>query len=163
MMALMDDQLRYNRQPAYIRFKNDTHYDVEVVWINFHKKEKPYCILPPGQFLDVNTYATHPWIFRECISKSRMVANGQEVFMAIPWVEEHRRLAFDHPISIPLRTMVIIKMPGAMELRLLCLLKLVNIIKAKEDIRTLELPVILTKELIQMIVNKEEYKSRLTN
>jgi len=51
-------------QPAFIRFKNNTHYDVEIIWINVNNKEKIYNILSPNNFLDVNTYSTHPWIFK---------------------------------------------------------------------------------------------------
>lgn len=52
------------RQPAFIRFKNNTHYIVEIIWINVDNKEKTYNFLAPKEFLDVNTYSTHPWIFR---------------------------------------------------------------------------------------------------
>ncbi|XP_050533479.1 von Hippel-Lindau tumor suppressor homolog [Daktulosphaira vitifoliae] len=158
----MADQPDNNRQPAYVRFKNGTCYDIEVIWINFHKKEKSYCILPSEKFLDVNTYATHPWIFRECISKSRMVVNGKEVFMARPWLEEHKRLKFSHPINVPLRTMVLIEMP-VIELRQLCLLNLAKILTHEDEVKTLEIPIILQRELVQMICNKEECKMKLTN
>lgn len=60
----MGDQVVTQRQPAYIRFKNNTSHDVEVIWINFNNIEKIYCILPPNKFVDVNTYSTHPWVFR---------------------------------------------------------------------------------------------------
>lgn len=61
----MGDQVAVTqRQPAYIRFKNNTSYDVEVIWINFDNIEKIYCVLSPNNFLDVNTYSTHPWMFR---------------------------------------------------------------------------------------------------
>lgn len=91
-----------------------------------------------------------------------MVVAGKDVFMARPWIEEHRRLEFRHPINVPLRTMILIEMP-ALDLRQLCLLKLANILRTKEDIVMLEIPVVLQKELIQMILNKETCKSQLTN
>jgi len=91
-----------------------------------------------------------------------MVVSGKEVFIATPWVEEHRRLEFKHPINVPLRTRVLIEMP-VMDLRQLCLLKLASILKNKDDINMLEIPKILQKELIQMISNKEASKIQLTN
>lgn len=91
-----------------------------------------------------------------------MVVAGKKIFMARPWVEEHRRLEFKHPINVPLRTMVLINTP-ALELQQLCLLKLANILKTKDDIILLEIPVTLQKELIQMILNKEASKIQLTN
>lgn len=87
-----------------------------------------------------------------------MVVAGKEVFMPKPWIEEHRRLEFKHPINVPLRTMVLIQMP-VLDLRQLCLLKIANILKTKDDVILLEIPVILQKELKQMILNKEMRKS----
>ncbi|XP_025194778.1 protein Vhl isoform X2 [Melanaphis sacchari] len=156
IMALMGDQMiagAQRRQPAYVRFQNNTCYSVEVNWINFCNNEQPYCILDPNKFVDVNTFSTHTWVFRECMSKSRMVVAGREVFIATPWIEEHRRLEFKHPITVPLRTMVLIEMP-AMDLRQLCLLKLAQLLKTKDDIIMLEIPKTLQEELIEMISNK---------
>lgn len=52
------------RQPAFVRFQNKTRYDVEIIWINSDNVEETYTFLAPDNFLDVNTYSTHPWIFR---------------------------------------------------------------------------------------------------
>lgn len=162
-MALMGDQSDVaQKQPAYVRFQNNTCYSIEVNWIDFQNKEMTYSILDPNKFIDVNTFSTHSWIFRDCISKSHMVVAGREVFTATPWAEEHRRLAFKHPINVPLRTRVLIEMP-AMDLRLLCLLKLAGILKNKDDITMLEIPKTLQKELIAMLSNKEASKIQLTN
>lgn len=59
-------------QAAFVRFINNTRYSVEIIWINVCTKdklevrneEKPYGILAPDSYLDVNTYSSHPWIFR---------------------------------------------------------------------------------------------------
>jgi len=159
--SVMDLLGNNQRQPAFIRFKNNTHYVVEIIWINVDNKEKTYNFLAPKEFLDVNTYSTHPWIFRECISKSNMVVDAKEVFIAKSWIEEHRRLEFNHPINIPLRTLVSIEMP-LLDLRQLCLLKLATILKSKDDVTSLEIPVVLQKELIQMVSNKEISKIKFT-
>lgn len=90
-----------------------------------------------------------------------MVVGGKKVFLAKPWIEEHRRLEFNHPINVPLRTIVSIEMPS-LGLRQLCLLKLAKILKSKDDVISLEIPVILKKELIQMISNKEMSKIKFT-
>lgn len=50
--------------PAYVRFRNNTRYSVEIIWLNVNDEEETYGILPPNKFVDVNTYSTHPWIFR---------------------------------------------------------------------------------------------------
>lgn len=53
-----------NRQQAFIRFKNNTQYSVEVIWMNVDNTEETYSVLAPQTFLDVNTYSIHSWIFR---------------------------------------------------------------------------------------------------
>lgn len=87
------------------------------------------------------------------MSKLQMVVGGKKVFMARAWITEYKRLGFKHPIEVPLRTMIVIRMP-AFDLRQLCLLKLANNLKTKEDIMSLEIPKILQNDLIQMISNK---------
>ncbi|CAH1736466.1 protein Vhl [Aphis gossypii] len=154
-MALMGEQIAgTQRQPAYVRFQNNTCYRIEINWINYQKKEQTYCILDPKKFVDANTFSTHKWVFREYASKCQMVVAGREVFVATPWVEEHKRLEFKHPINVPLRTRVIIEMT-VLDLRQLCLLKLSYLLKTKEDIMTLEIPKTLQNELIEMISNIE--------
>lgn len=65
-MALIADRWGRDasRQPAFVRFKNKTCYNVEIIWINTNNVEETYTFLAPDHFLDVNTYSTHPWIFR---------------------------------------------------------------------------------------------------
>jgi len=91
-----------------------------------------------------------------------MVVAGKEIFMARSWIEEHKRLEFIHPFNVPLRTIILIEMP-ALDLQQLCLLKLANLLKTKDDIILLEIPKIFKKELIQMISNKETCKIKLYN
>jgi len=64
-MALMGDQIAgTQRQPAYVRFQNNTCFRIEINWINYQKKEQTYCILDPKKFVDANTFSTHKWVFR---------------------------------------------------------------------------------------------------
>lgn len=84
-----------------------------------------------------------------------MIVAGKEIFKASPWFEEHKRLSFSHPITSPLRTTVPVDAP-VLDLRQICLLKVVDMLKSKNDIVELELPRILQKELTQMISNRDE-------
>lgn len=63
-MAMGDQFPTSQVQSAFIRFKNNTCFCVEIMWINSDNKEKPFGILAPNKFLDINTFAKHPWIFR---------------------------------------------------------------------------------------------------
>lgn len=91
-----------------------------------------------------------------------MVVEGKEVYLPKPWIEEFKRLNFKHPINVPLRTFILIHMP-VMDLRQLCLLKIANLLKTKDDVMSLEIPAILQKELKQMILNKEIAAAKMHN
>jgi hypothetical protein len=84
-----------------------------------------------------------------------MSVAGKEIFKASPWLKEYQRLSFSHPITSPLRTTVPIDAP-VLDLRQLCLLKVVDMLKSKNDVNELELPRTLQKELAQMISNRNE-------
>ncbi|EPB68482.1 hypothetical protein ANCCEY_12424 [Ancylostoma ceylanicum] len=50
---------------VYVRFFNLTGTDVDVIWINEEGRGIRYGQLKKSQYLDINTYEGHPWIFRE--------------------------------------------------------------------------------------------------
>ena len=53
-----------NRQPSYIRFFNTTQRHVQIYWLDSKGKPVLYSDLYSyEQWVDVNTFVTHPWIF----------------------------------------------------------------------------------------------------
>ena len=50
--------------------------------------------VPPGHCFNINTYETHPWIFRDRVSRAKLVVNNKEVFMPKHYKEVRNRLLF---------------------------------------------------------------------
>jgi von Hippel-Lindau disease tumor supressor len=38
---------------------------VNILWLNYEGERVRYKTLQPNQFVDVNTFVGHPWIFRD--------------------------------------------------------------------------------------------------
>lgn len=50
---------------VYVRFVNIAGTDVDVIWINEEGRGIRFGQLKDSEYLDINTYEGHPWIFRE--------------------------------------------------------------------------------------------------
>lgn len=50
---------------AFVRFINTTRKNVKIYWIDFQGQNQFYKKLSQGEFVDINTFVTHPWIFVE--------------------------------------------------------------------------------------------------
>ena len=89
-----------SRVKSYIRFVNKTDRTVDVVWLNYEGLGVRFRTVPPGQFVDVNTFAGHPWIFRDSHSGDKLVVQVQgnrDVYNPEGWRGEdgwppHRRV-----------------------------------------------------------------------
>jgi hypothetical protein len=64
----------------YVRFTNDTPYTIQMLWLDYCGRERPYDIIPPGESYIQHTFFTHPWIAREVNTATRLPINGQEAF-----------------------------------------------------------------------------------
>ncbi|OWF36284.1 von Hippel-Lindau disease tumor suppressor-like [Mizuhopecten yessoensis] len=83
-----DNRLRSGRSSvtSFVRFVNRTHRFVDTVWLNYEGARVKYKTLQPGQFVDVNTFVGHPWIFRDSDTGDHMVVQLREVFeMTTGW------------------------------------------------------------------------------
>lgn len=65
---------------CYLRFTNLTERSINVVWVNFSGQYVSYKILHRGQFVDVNTFKTHPWIAIDNNTKDKMHLNKNFVY-----------------------------------------------------------------------------------
>ncbi|CAC5367333.1 VHL [Mytilus coruscus] len=116
---------------SFLRFVNKTSYNVDIVWINYEGHRARYRTLRPNEFVDVNTYVGHPWIFIDSDTGNRMVVQMKEVFEPTEgWkpednVQPQRKV---YNITIPLYP-----------LKERCLQYLSQIVK-QENIEELDLP-----------------------
>lgn len=59
---------------------NKTQRRVDVLWVDYGAREQLYRTLPSGSGIQLNTFKTHPWIFRDCWSGLLMHVQHKEVF-----------------------------------------------------------------------------------
>lgn len=59
-----------SREPAVLRFHNNTGLTVDLVWFDAEGNAKPLRTLIPGQKGAFNTYLTHPWVVLDHASRS---------------------------------------------------------------------------------------------
>ncbi|KAK2171058.1 hypothetical protein NP493_1109g00077 [Ridgeia piscesae] len=90
---------------SYIRFINRTQQTVDLFWMNYAGERVKYITLLPGGQFSVETFATHPWIFRDAISGYPLRVEGQEVFYPQPWDPGHSRQCKDVFIDLSYYTL----------------------------------------------------------
>ena len=90
---------------SFVRFQNATAKGVDVIWINYEGLRVKYKTIYPGEFMDINTFVGHPWIFCDSETGERMVAQLRDVFQPLAWDSESRRWP-------PKRKVVNITIPG---------------------------------------------------
>jgi von Hippel-Lindau disease tumor supressor len=136
---------------SFVRFINNSNRTVDVIWINFEGRHVKYKSLQPGVFFDVNTYATHPWVFLDSETQDKLVVKSKEVFLPEPW-HVHRRLREAFP-PMPQRTHVYITIP-LYTLRERSLQIVRDNLSQPEDAFKLEVPDTLQRELAAMVKKK---------
>ncbi|XP_013413378.1 von Hippel-Lindau disease tumor suppressor-like [Lingula anatina] len=126
-----------SRTYAFVRFINKTARHVDVIWLNYEGARVRYKTLSPEQWVDVNTFVGHPWIFRDSVSGDRLVVQHEAVYEPEGWnIEEGwpptRRLV---SITIPVYT-----------LKERCIQLIRRYVK-DEDISSLEIPRSLQQDI----------------
>lgn len=57
---------------VFLNIFNLTTYPVDLIWIDYQGNEQIYATLVGGTRIDVDTFETHPWIFRESRTKRQL-------------------------------------------------------------------------------------------
>ena len=70
---------------SFLRFMNKTKRRVDIVWLNYEGVRVKYQTLRPDQFVDINTFAGHPWVFFDADTGDRLVVQLKEIFEPIAW------------------------------------------------------------------------------
>ncbi|XP_071097627.1 von Hippel-Lindau disease tumor suppressor-like [Haliotis cracherodii] len=72
---------------SFVRFVNNTRRRVDIIWLNYEGARIKYRTLLPQQFVDVNTFVGHPWVFRDSESGDRLVVQLKEIYEPIGWTQ----------------------------------------------------------------------------
>ncbi|XP_059614141.1 protein Vhl [Phlebotomus argentipes] len=70
---------------AFVLFHNTTKRQVEIFWINYSGKLVSFGILQPDQRRRVDTFCTHPWTYKDAVTKENLFVSGQKVFYPTIW------------------------------------------------------------------------------
>lgn len=105
MPALYDHTLRSRESTELARLlvTNQTERPVDILWINYAAKLVLYKTLRSGEEVHMNTYKTHPWIFRDFSTGLLMHVQHKEVL----WPEastENQPVQHVH-INFPLQSL----------------------------------------------------------
>lgn len=143
--------------PAFVRFINFTKYKVRIYWLDYEGKKKLYNTIGTGDFLDVNTFVTHLWIFENNDNGDRLMGEWNFVFYPQSWKKENELARKIEPrfqgTEVAIRRIIPITYPlYSLKMRSLQVIR--DLSSRIEDIVHLDLPVSLQDEL-QMLMRKK--------
>uniref|UniRef100_A0A182KAB9 von Hippel-Lindau disease tumour suppressor beta domain-containing protein n=1 Tax=Anopheles christyi TaxID=43041 RepID=A0A182KAB9_9DIPT len=138
---------------SFLLFRNTTERAVDVYWVNYSSRFIHYTTLQAKAECMVNTYVTHPWVFKDKQSDERMHVRHQSVYLPEPWYTNFnsagRLTRKEVNIHFPVRT-----------LEENCLWRIVALLANKEEnsLLELEIPRVLKQELAHRRKNKVRKK-----
>lgn len=143
--------------PSYVRFENKTKRNIDVVWLDYNGVMVKYGTLCPEQYLDVDTFKTHPWIFIDRLSGEKMVVRSKTVFFPVSMREIQERLRITGNFRIP----ILIQLP-LFSLRQTCLHVLLSCLRDINDVENLGLPTNITEDLKKLNQDKESILAQVS-
>lgn len=69
-----------NDHRVFVKFINKTPHNVNLYWIDYQGQAVTYGALVPNDYVDINTFVTHPWIFVDTETMDRYTVNQKDVF-----------------------------------------------------------------------------------
>lgn len=120
--------------PAKLLVSNRTRRPVDILWINYAAKLIRYKTLRSGEEVQMNTFKTHPWIFRDYCTGLLMHVDHKEVFW--PEAATDKRPIQNVRIHFPLQSLKTLSLWA-------CVLKVRN----PNEITQMEIPQTLCNDL----------------
>lgn len=91
--------------PAFIMLINNTHRPIKIYWIGYRSELVLYGVIKADDRLSMDTYNTHPWVFKDAATSELMHVNHKEVFWPEPFVEAKFNQRTPVNIHFPLRSL----------------------------------------------------------
>ncbi|CAH1985634.1 unnamed protein product [Acanthoscelides obtectus] len=144
---------------AYVRFENKTGKPVELIWLDFNGIYVKYKTLTDGEYYDVNTFKTHPWIALDAETKVRMHIGQSPVYFPKTTRDYYKERYPDKeiPRDFETRRRAYITLP-VHRLKYAALLAVGKLMKDGREVEKLGLPKELTDPLKKYVVHRNIIK-----
>lgn len=140
---------------SYIRFENKTKKCIEIIWVDYKGVMVKYGTLCPEQYLAIDTFKTHPWMFIDPITGEKMLVGSKTVFYP-PSIREVKE-RFGRDLRIP----VLIHLP-LFTLRRISLHAVLSCLNNIDDVDRLGLPNELQRDLKKLNQDKEKLLAQVS-
>jgi len=129
---------------SYVRFINATERRVDVIWINYEGVRVKYKTLDPAEYFDVTSFVSHPWVFLDAETHTKLVVSSKEIFDC----PAPNFVRLGEGIIRPTRAHVTISLP-IYSLHECALQTVQRCLRNPRDAYRLEVPAPIQKELFQ--------------
>ncbi|XP_055859121.1 protein Vhl [Episyrphus balteatus] len=135
-------------EKSFLMFVNGTSRNITIYWLDYNGTPKVFQRLRPRGAVEVNTFRSHAWTFRDAYNGERMKVLNQSVYVAEPYFMRHPR---DPGVLVSARKVLTVHFP----LRTLRENMLWHIVRemncrSEETIEQYDLPRVLKDDLISI-------------
>lgn len=141
---------RYDSRPSFpgesikVRFINCCDTSVQILWVTYEGGYDNYKTLRPREFLDVDTFLKHTWIFKEEETGATVMANNKSCFYGF---DEFGHI--QQPLRDRTRFGVALSKARVEKLEKICINFICRRLEKSSDVDSLEIPNILKKRLVK--------------
>ncbi|KAG7202160.1 hypothetical protein KM043_015842 [Ampulex compressa] len=148
-----------NIHRSFVRFINKTSHNVTLYWIDYQGLAVKYGVLSPNDYMDIDTFVTHPWIFVDKETGDRYMVNQRDVFFPEPWFAKYLGMRLNQRALRIERTYNYITMP-VYTLRELSLRAIKRCLRNDKQPFLLDIPRSLQHELARMLRGRQGTEDR---
>ncbi|KAG5305754.1 VHL disease, partial [Acromyrmex insinuator] len=149
-----------SQHESFVRFINTTPHTITLYWMDYQGQAIDYGDLSSGDYREINTFYTHPWIFvnketGDRAKRNRYLVGQRDVFFPAPWFLQYRGVTQDKLPQRIERTNVYIVLP-MFTLQQLSLRVIKNCLTYDSQAFHLDIPRSLQLELVTMLPKKSQ-------
>ncbi|XP_066524244.1 von Hippel-Lindau-like protein [Hoplias malabaricus] len=126
----------HSDEPTFVTFTNRSEGEARAWWLNFSGEPVSYGDIRPGGSLRMNTFLTHPWIFRASDGCKLLIDFREVYFPRSAQFDENGHPLF-HPVFITTPVYTLQE----------CCSRLIRKMVKKRDIDNLEIPDFLKEDI----------------